>query len=109
MKAFWKGTQQGIHTDVGALKQGVRQGKSRRDTKGIARDFVGTAKFGIPWVVSPESSLGLQLDVGVTGLLSAMIGGYLEVGVATFLGSDSTIHPTLSVEVGVAIDYEVLP
>jgi hypothetical protein len=47
VKAVWKGTQQGIHTDVGALKQGVRQGKSRRDTKGIARDFVGTANGDI--------------------------------------------------------------
>ncbi len=72
-------------------------------------DFVAHGKFGIPWVVSPETSLGLQLDLGITGLLTASLGAYVEAGVAMFWGAEDTIHPTLSFEAGLSIDYEVLP
>lgn len=72
-------------------------------------DFVAHGKFGVPWVISPETSLGLQLDLGITGLLTSSLGAYVEFGLAAFLGAEDTIHPTLSAEVGISIDYEVLP
>lgn len=98
----------GILEGVGAFQQFVFTPSYLAYLR-FSDDVVAHGKLGVPWAVSPETSLGLQLDLGVTGLLTSSLGAYAEVGLAAFLGAESTIHPTLSAEVGLSIDYEVLP
>lgn len=56
-----------------------------------------------------SSSVGGELAVGATVLLTAGFGLYGEIGFSLFSGQDSTAHPLLTGELGIAIDYEVLP
>jgi hypothetical protein len=71
-------------------------------------------RAGIPVVLEPDLNAGLELGAGATWLVRAGLGlnaelvGSLFYGAATIEESVSTI-PLLSLQVGVAFDYEVLP
>ncbi|MCA9603912.1 MAG: hypothetical protein KC417_17895, partial [Myxococcales bacterium] len=75
----------------------------------LGSNFLGTFKAGIPWVIAPSASIGGEVDAGATWLFLAGIGVYAEVGFALFAGGDGSVHPTASGELGLVIDYEVLP
>jgi hypothetical protein len=71
-------------------------------------------RAGVPIVLAPDLNAGLELGIGATWLLRAGVGlnaeliGSLFYGAATLERSVSTI-PMLSLQIGLAIDYEVLP
>ena len=71
-------------------------------------------RFGIPIILEPDLSGGLEAAVGVAYMITAGIGvqselvGSLYYGAATQDRSVTTI-PVLSAQLGLFIDYEVLP
>lgn len=72
------------------------------------------ARGGVPIVIEPDVNAGLELAGGTTWLLRSGLGltaelvGSIFYGAATLERSVSVI-PLLSLQVGVAVDYEVLP
>lgn len=52
---------------------------------------------------------GLELGVGLQFKFLAGLGVYLEAQGDLYYGSNDTVHPTISVDAGLMIDYEVLP
>lgn len=72
-------------------------------------DFLFFPKFSIPIAVSPEPSLGFELSVGGAYRFLAGFGVYAELAASIFIGGGGSIHPLGSGEVGLIIDYEVLP
>jgi hypothetical protein len=72
-------------------------------------DFTLLGHLGVPIVLGATSTAGVELALGggyrwLAGLLS-----YAEVGASMFMGSDTTANVMVSLEVGVMLDYEVLP
>jgi len=71
-------------------------------------------RAGLPVVLEPDLNAGLEVGAGATWLLRAGLGlnaelvGSLFYGAATIEDSVSTI-PLLSLQLGIAFDYEVLP
>jgi hypothetical protein len=71
-------------------------------------------RFGIPLVLEPDASAGLELGLGGVFSLSAGLGivaelvGSLYPGAAT-LRETETIIPIASLQLGLLLDYEVLP
>jgi hypothetical protein len=71
-------------------------------------------RFGLPIVLEPDASVGVELGVGAVFLVSAGLGftaeaiGSLFSGAAT-LEESSTLIPIASLQLGVVVDYEVLP
>lgn len=86
----------------------------------VAIDRIGDGRFlllgraGIPIVLEPDLTGGVELGAGAAYLITAGLGvqgelaGSLFYGAATQDKSVSTI-PVLSAQLGVFIDYEVLP
>jgi hypothetical protein len=72
-------------------------------------DFLIGVKLGVPVSLSPGIAPGVELAVSLTWYLTAGLGLYVEASASAWLGTASTLHPLLSGEAGVAIDYEVLP
>lgn len=71
--------------------------------------LLATLKVGIPWALSPNNNLGAGVDMGGVWRVFAAFGVYAEVGVSLFIGGDGAVSPLASGELGVVIDYEVLP
>ncbi|HEY0466902.1 MAG TPA: hypothetical protein VGC79_22010 [Polyangiaceae bacterium] len=73
-----------------------------------------SARSGIPIVLGPDLSGGLEAAVGAAYMISAGLGvqseliGSLYYGAATRDRSVTTI-PVLSAQLGLFVDYEVLP
>jgi hypothetical protein len=71
-------------------------------------------RAGLPLIIEPDLNAGLECAAGATWLLRAGLGlnaelvGSLFYGAATIEQSVSTI-PLLSLQLGIAFDYEVLP
>lgn len=72
-------------------------------------DWVFLPKFTVPIAVSPEPSLGFELTVLAAYRFLAGLGAYAEIGASVWIGGAGSIHPLLSGELGIMIDYEVLP
>ena len=69
--------------------------------------FLGQA--GLPIVVTGNSTIGLALSGALGYRLLAGVGVMAELGLETFVGVSSSLHPSVSLELGVFLDYEVLP
>jgi hypothetical protein len=80
----------------------------------VLPQFLIYGRGGVPIVIQPDLNAGLELGLGATWLWRAGLGlnaelvGDLFYGAATMDRTVSTI-PILSLQVGVAFDYEVLP
>ncbi len=88
-------------------------GRIQLDDSPVA-DFLLLLKVGIPLTVSPDFAPGLEVGIGATYLFLTGLGIYAEVSASAFMGGDSpsgsfTIHPLLSGELGIYVDFEVLP
>lgn len=76
--------------------------------------FLVTGRAGVPLVLEPDFGAGLELAAGGGYLVTAGLGvtaelvGSLFYGAATEQRSITTI-PVVSLELGVLVDYEVLP
>jgi hypothetical protein len=81
---------------------------------GAWRPWLPYARVGLPIVLNPDSNVGGEAAVGATYLLLAGVGVHAEMvgdvfyGAATWTTGRTTI-PMLSLQVGLTIDYEVLP
>jgi hypothetical protein len=75
----------------------------------IDPDWMGLGHVGVPVLLTNGTSIGAELAAGLAYRLRAGLGVYSEAGVNVFPGAESTLHPTLSLELGVVVDYEVLP
>lgn len=60
-------------------------------------------------VLEKPESWGIETAIGIGYKLSAGAGAYLESSLDFFFGFDSTVHPLLSLEIGIFLDYEILP
>ncbi|MEM7447168.1 MAG: hypothetical protein AAF355_02900 [Myxococcota bacterium] len=71
-------------------------------------------RCGIPLSVSPEFSPGLELGVNGAYMFLSGLGLYGEVAGSAFLGGgdadrETTLHPLVSFEAGLYVEYELLP
>ena len=58
--------------------------------------YLLSAQIGPQWF-----ALGFRLLAG--------FGAFAEAGFDVFVGTESTLHPSVSIEGGLFLDYEVLP
>ena len=73
-------------------------------------------RVGVPLVVTSklgdsgvDFSVGLELGVAVHIKIFAGLGLYAEVQAGLYGGTNDTVHPLISVDGGLFMDYEVLP
>jgi hypothetical protein len=71
-------------------------------------------RLGLPIVLEPDASVGVELGAGGVFLASAGLGFTAEVIGSLFQGAatleeTSTLIPIVSLQLGVLVDYEVLP
>ncbi len=72
------------------------------------------ARAGAPYVTGPSPNVGGELSVGAAYLFTGAIGLTAEAGASGFYGAatrevSATFVPLAFVQVGVAVDWEVLP
>ena len=72
-------------------------------------NWLALAHLGIPVLASGGRSAGLEAGAGMGYRCLAGFGLYAEAAFAAFVGAASALHPTFSLELGVFLDYEVLP
>lgn len=80
---------------------------------GPVPDFVLRGRLGVPLVIAPDLTWGVEVDASITYAILAGLGAYFELGYATYFGAedragDLTVHPLLAFELGVSVDWEVL-
>lgn len=75
----------------------------------LGPDFFGLAHIGLPILITGTQSVGLELGAGAAYRLLAGFGLYTEVSFAGFVGAGTTLHPLFCWELGLSLDYEVLP
>jgi len=73
-------------------------------------DIFCLGHLSVPFqVLERPKSWGIEIAAGIGYKLSAGAGAYLESALDFFVGFDSTVHPLLSLELGIFLDYEILP
>ena len=83
---------------------------NRRGIEALSDDFVLTGHVGLGIATgAPSISLGTEVGAGLAYMLTAGLGLYVQATQNVWFGSEMTIHPTLSGEGGIVIDYEMLP
>lgn len=75
----------------------------------LGRDALFLGQAGLPIVLTGGSTFGLAVSGGLGYRLLAGMGVLAELGLETFVGVSSRLHPMVSLELGVFLDYEVLP
>ena len=75
----------------------------------FGEDLVVNARAGVNLTVSPYFVPGIELSGGATYLITAGLGVYVEVTANLTFGIAPEPSPTVSAEIGLMIDYEVLP
>lgn len=65
--------------------------------------------LGVPLLIAGGTSAGLELAATLGYRLLAGFGAYTELGVSGFAGAESRVNVLGSLEVGLFVDYEVLP
>ena len=75
----------------------------------LSPDWTVLAHSGIPIVVAGGPNCGLELAGALGYRFLAGFGAFAELGFDTFIGTATTFHPIATLELGVFIDYEVLP
>jgi hypothetical protein len=80
----------------------------------VARDWLLSARAGVPVVLEPDLGVGLELGVGAAFLVSGGIGLSAELISSLFFGaatweSNPTIIPVVSLQAGAWVQYEMLP
>jgi hypothetical protein len=75
----------------------------------LGPDSLMLGQAGLPIVLTGSNTIGLALSAALGYRLLAGVGVLAELGFETFVGVSSRLHPTVSLELGVFMDYEVLP
>ena len=76
---------------------------------GLGNDVLFLGQAGLPIVLTGGNTVGLALSGALGYRLLAGMGVMAELGFESFVGVSSRIHPTVSLELGMFLDYEVLP
>lgn len=76
--------------------------------------FVLYGRAGTPIIVEPDANVGLELAAGSAWLFTGGIGATAELVGSLFYGAAThdqaaTAIPLLSLQIGVIVDYEILP
>jgi hypothetical protein len=72
-------------------------------------DLFGAGHLGVPIVITGGTTAGVELGAALGYRLLAGLGVFAELFADAFAGAGSTLHPTLGLELGFFLDYEVLP
>jgi hypothetical protein len=72
-------------------------------------DAFGKAHLGVPIAITGGATAGVELAAALGYRFLAGFGVFTELFADVFGGSGSTLHPTVGLELGVFLDYEVLP
>ncbi len=75
----------------------------------FSNDILVLGKASVAFTVNPDVTVGAELAGAFNYLLFAGLGLYGELGFSLYGGGGGSVHPLLSLEAGVTIDYEVLP
>lgn len=75
----------------------------------LGRDALLLGQAQLPIVLTGSSTIGLALSAALGYRLLAGMGMFAELGFETFVGVSSRLHPSVSLELGLFLDYEVLP
>lgn len=75
----------------------------------LGRDALFLGQAGLPIVLTGSQTIGLALSGALGYRFLAGMGAFAELGLESFVGVSSRIHPTVSLELGLFLDYEVLP
>jgi hypothetical protein len=75
----------------------------------LGRDSLLLGQAGLPIVLTGSNTIGLAISAALGYRLLAGIGVMAELGFETFVGVSSRLHPSVSLELGMFVDYEVLP
>jgi len=75
----------------------------------LDQDFALLGHLGVPIVLGETTTAGAELALGGGYRFLAGVLVYAEAGASLFMGASSTAHVLLSLELGVMLDYEVLP
>lgn len=75
----------------------------------LGPDWVALGHGVLPIGFGEERQFGVELGGTFGYRLLAGVAVVAQVGVALFAGVDSSVHPLVSAEFGVLVDYEVLP
>lgn len=111
------GLQHGAVAHLSLALQGIRQevvSVSYLALHPLTQELTGFARAGVPLVLEPDASLGFELGAGAVYFFSAGLGLTAELTSSLFFGAatwerDPTVVPVLSLQLGVWVDYEVLP
>jgi hypothetical protein len=72
-------------------------------------DLFGVGHLGVPIVITGGTTAGVELGAALGYRLLAGLGVFAELFADVFAGTGSTLHPTIGLELGIFLDYEVLP
>jgi len=72
-------------------------------------DFALLGHLGVPIVLGEATTAGVELALGGGHRWLAGVLAYAEAGASMFLGAGQTANVMLSLELGIMLDYEVLP
>lgn len=98
----------GFHNPVDAFEQWVVA-----PGYGVAHEAFQGASWllhgFLPFALTGGRSLGVELTAALAYRVLAGLGLYAELGGGAFFGYEGAPHPMLTAELGLVIDYEVLP
>ncbi len=111
------GFQHGLVTHLSVAANGVAQevvSVSYLIERPLGRDFLGFARLGLPFVIRPDFGAGYEAALGGAYLFTSGLGVSAELVESLFLGAatwehDPSVWPVTSLQVGLWVDYEVLP
>lgn len=75
----------------------------------VDTDWYGLGHVAIPVAFGGGASLGLDVGVACAYRLLAGLAVFVELSAVTFLGVELRPYPMLAAELGIVVDYEVLP
>jgi hypothetical protein len=75
----------------------------------VARDVPLIAHLGLPILVAGGSSFGVEIGAALAYRVLAGTGVFVELDVSGFAGALAAMHVLASLEVGIVLEYEVLP
>ena len=80
----------------------------------LGRDVRTFGRIGVPIVLAPQVTNGLELGLGSVFSFTGALGASAELAFSLFQGAATwersrTLWPVLSLQLGLYVDYEVLP
>lgn len=106
----------GVHVHLSTALTGISQSVFAPSyiTAIRRRDFTAYARFGFPIVLGPQMTTGLELGVGGLYYVRSGLAVTAELGESAFYGAATrevaaTFIPLTYLQLGVAVDFEVLP